>query len=54
MGDLESTTHGPEWTSVPGLQEGVGSETFKVVKFWFYEMKSSRDGVMAPRQGECT
>ena len=44
MRALESTTHGPNWTVVLGLQEGVGSETFTVVEFWFYKMKSSRDG----------
>ena len=27
MGALVSTTHGPKWTSVPGLSEGVGSGT---------------------------
>ena len=53
-GALESTTHGPKWTSVPGLWEGVRSETSVVMGFGFYKMKSSRDGVMAPRQGECT
>ena len=44
MGALESTTHGPKWTAVLWLQEGVGSETFMVVEFWFYKMKSSREG----------
>ena len=37
IGAQESTTHGPKWSLVPGLREGMGSETFMVVEF-------SRDG----------
>ena len=43
------------WTEVDGSAGtvgGNGSETFVVVEFWFYKMKSSRNGVMAPREGD--
>ena len=52
IGALKSTTHGPRWMSVPGSVGGHGSETFMVEEFGFYKKKSSRDGVMPPREGE--